>query len=184
MKPFLIAATLLFSVMYQLNAQDRYVIAESNVHFYSYAALENIEADNSDAKAVVDASSNAFSFRIPIKSFIFDKELMQEHFNENYMESEKYPNGTFKGTIEGSYSFAEDGEYDVNAVGVLDIHGVAQKRNIPSTITVENGVATITSKFMVKLVDHNIAIPKVVFYNIAEEIEVKTSFVLKPLEKK
>ncbi len=160
-----------------------YVVDNADVHFYSYARLENIEAHNKEAKAVINTEDHSFSFRIPIKSFVFAQELMQEHFNENYMESDTYPNGSFKGTIDGEYDLLSDGEYDVDAVGQLDIHGVVQERRIPSVITVTDGVPEINAKFMVKLVDHKIKIPKVVFYNIAEEIEVTVRFALQAYEK-
>ncbi len=162
----------------------RYVVAESKVHFFSDAPLEDIEATNTDLKAVVDVTNNTYSFRVPIKSFEFENSLMQEHFNENYMESEKYPNSTFKGKIVGEYNITEDGEYDVEAIGNFEIHGVEQERTIPAIITVEDGVASISSKFVVKLVDHDIDIPKVVFYNIAEEIEVTINASLKKYEGK
>ena len=171
----LLLVTFTFFLSMSLYAQEevtKYVIKESNVHFFSEAPLEDIEADNADTKAVIDTESDSFSFRIPISSFIFEKALMQEHFNENYMESDKYPNGSFKGEIDGEYSLTEDGEYDVDAVGTLNIHGKDMDRRIPAIITVENGVPSINAKFDVKLEDHDIAIPKVVFYNIAEVIEV------------
>jgi len=162
---------------------SKYVVKKSNITFFSSTPLEDIEAKNTDLVAVVDKASNKFSFRIPIKSFKFDKSLMQQHFNENYMESDKYPNGAFKGKIEGEYSLTEDGEYDVTAIGTLNIHGVEQERSIPSTITVEKGVPSISSKFKVQLVKHKIKVPKIVFYNIAEDIDVSIKADLKPYTK-
>ncbi len=164
-------------------ATSKYVVKTSTVKFFSSTPIEDIEATNSDLVAVVDKESDKFSFRIPIKSFKFDKSLMRQHFNENYMESDKYPHGSFKGKIEGDYSLTEDGEYDVTAIGTLNIHGVEQKRSIPSTITVEKGVASISSKFQVALVKHKIKVPKIVFYNIAENIDVNIKAALKPYSK-
>jgi len=169
----LLLALLLFST--GLIAQSKYVIKESNVRFFSEAPMENIEATNADTKAVVDSETGEFSFRVPIKSFVFDKSLMRDHFNENYMESDKYPNGTFKGKIEGDFSMTDDGVYALEAVGTLSIHGVEKEMRIPATITVQGEDVSIDSKFIVKLVDHKIQIPKIVFYNIAEEIEVTIS---------
>lgn len=100
---------------------------------------------------------------------------MQEHFNENYMESEKYPQATFKGKVQQAVDVSKDGSYPVTATGVLTVHGVAQNRSITGTIAVQKGVITLTSEFMVKCVDHQITIPKIVFHNIAESIRVNVS---------
>lgn len=97
---------------------------------------------------------------------------MQEHFNENYMESGKFPNATFKGTIEGTFDLNKNGSYPVTAKGELDIHGIKQQRTIPATIEVKDKSVKISSKFKVKLADHKIEIPTIVFNKIAEEIEV------------
>ncbi len=163
----------IFSVL-SLSAQ-KYVTDITEVHFFSSTPVEDIEAVNSDLIGAIDSETNEFAFRIPIKSFVFEKALMQEHFNENYMESDKYPNGSFKGKIEGDYDLTEDGIYALEAVGSLDIHGVSQEVSLPATIVVENGFPTIQCTFKVALVDHKIKVPKIVFYNIAENIEVKVN---------
>lgn len=179
----LIAALVLFGSHPVLFAQSKFIVEESKVHFYSSTPLEDIEANNEATSAVVDAETGAFSFRVPITSFVFKRSLMQEHFNENYLESHLYPNGTFKGKIEGDFSLTKDGVYALEAVGTLNIHGVEQMRRIPATITVERGVPTISSEFVVALEDHKIDVPKVVFYNIAENIDVDIRARLKPYVK-
>ncbi|WP_375562545.1 YceI family protein [Bernardetia sp. OM2101] len=161
---------------------QRYTLEESKVHFFSSAPMEDIEANNKDCKGVIDTKTNAFSFRIPIKSFIFPSSLMQQHFNENYMDSEKYPNATFKGTIEGDYDLTTDGTYDVVAVGDLEIHGKKQARKIPSQIIVKNGKASIKSTFDVKLEDHDVEIPSLMFQKIAETVKVDMDSDLKLYE--
>jgi len=98
---------------------------------------------------------------------------MRDHFNENYLESKKFPYATFSGRMEGPVDFKTDGQYSVNAVGEFTIHGVTRKVSIPSIITIMKGVPTIESVFLIKLADYDIAIPKIVFNKIAEEIEVK-----------
>lgn len=153
-------------------AQDRYQMANSSVKFFSEAPLENIEAINKDVKGIIDVSTRTFNIRIPIKSFVFEKRLMQEHFNENYMESDKYPNASFKGTFDGKYELKKNGSYPVTATGELDIHGVRQKRTIPATLEVKGQSITLVSRFKVKPADHNIKIPTVVFNKIAEELDV------------
>lgn len=168
----LLAIVSLFSFS-KLQAQDKYVTDISEVYFFSSTPIEDIEAVNADLKGIIVEETSEFSFRIPIKSFVFDKSLMQEHFNENYMESDRYPNATFKGKIEGDYSLKKDGVYALEAVGDLEIHGVKNKVSLPATIVVENGFPSIQCTFKVALADYNIEVPKIVFYKIAEDIEVK-----------
>lgn len=165
--PFMLA--LAFS---GVNAQEKYQLANSQVSFFSEAPLENIEANNKDTKGIIDWKTKNFAFRIPIQSFNFKKKLMQEHFNENYMESSKFPNATFKGTIEGDYDLMKNGTYSVTATGELDIHGIKQQRKIVTTIEVKDKTIKINGKFKVKLADHGIKIPTLVFNKIAEEVEV------------
>ena len=157
---------------FSVQAQQKYKLANSTVHFFSEAPMENIEASSTKTTAIIDADKKTFAFKIPIRSFHFEKELMEEHFNENYMESEKYPNAVFTGNIVGAFSLAKDGVYSISAEGVLDVHGVKQPRKINAVITVLNGKATLKSDFTIKLEDHTIKIPSVMMYKVAEIIAV------------
>lgn len=100
---------------------------------------------------------------------------MQEHFNENYMESDKYPNATFKGKLSDKIDPSKDGDYTVTVTGELEVHGVKQPRTITGTIKVLNRQISINSEFNVLCKDHQITIPKLVFKNIAESIQVTVS---------
>lgn len=171
LKPLAIVALLL--LMSKASGQGKYKLSKSEVSFFSHTSMEDISALNKETQGIVDFDFKNFIFKVPVKSFKFDSQLMEDHFNENYMESEKYPEATFKGTIQGNYDLKKDGEYPVNAVGDLTIHGVTQKRTIPATIVVKNGVPAFKSKFDVKLADHDIEIPTLVFQKLAEVIEVK-----------
>jgi polyisoprenoid-binding protein YceI len=161
--------------------QGKYKIIKSEVTFFSDAPLEDIGASNKETQGIIDFDAKNFLFKIPIKSFLFESKLMEDHFNENYMESEKFPTTVFKGVIQGEYNLKKDGEYPVNAVGDLTIHGITQKRTIPSTIIVKGGVPSLKSKFNVKLVDHKIDIPTLVFEKLAETVEVKIDAALQKL---
>lgn len=174
----LFTCVLIFSSL-NSEAQDRYLLENTSVRFFSDGIVEDIEAINKDIKGIIDVSKNEFLFKIPIKSFKFASALMQEHFNENYLESDKYPDGTFKGKIEGSYNLEKDGDYNIQAVGDLVIHGVPQKRTIPATMHVKDGKASIESKFIIKVADHKVKIPTVVIKSIAEEVEVTVKADLK-----
>lgn len=154
-------------------AQPYYKSNKSNtISFYSKAPLEDIQAINKDASSIIDISTRNVAFKVPIKSFKFENGLMQEHFNENYMHSDKFPEGTFSGKIIDYIDLKKDGEHEVTVSGKLTIHGVTQNRTIKGKIKIENKKAIIDCKFDVFLKDHNIEIPKMVVQKIAEKIEV------------
>lgn len=160
-------------------AQPRYKISEGTVYFKSDAPLEFIEAESTEIKGLIDVENRTFAFSIPMNSFKgFNSALQREHFNENYLESVRFPNGTFSGKIIEQTDFTKDGEYTVRAKGKLTLHGVEQERIIKSTVKVSDGKIHISSKFTVLLKEHDIDIPRIVFQKIAEEIEVKISATL------
>ena len=163
----------------QLQAQKKYGAANGKVNFVSNAELELIKASSNKLKGVIDPATNQFAFTIPVQSFLgFNSDLQREHFNEKYMESEKYPQMTFTGKIIEQVDFTTNGIYVIRAKGDLEIHGQKQTRIIRSTITIENGVVNIESDFKVPLADHNIAIPRIVNQKIATEIEVHIETVM------
>ncbi|MEZ4807698.1 MAG: YceI family protein [Flavobacteriales bacterium] len=160
-----------------LSAQDRYATRNGHITFHSSTPVEDIKGDNHKVTSVFDAGSGAVEFAVLVKAFDFEKALMQEHFNENYMESNTYPKAMFKGTFSGQPSGAlKPGTYDVVAKGDLTIHGVTKPvEHKGKLIVAENGSVKAESKFNVKPEDHDIAIPGVVRKNIAEVIEVTVS---------
>ncbi len=116
-------------------------------------------------------------FSLSVKGFHFSKPLMEEHFNENYMESEKFPKSTFKGQIVdfSNVNFAKDGTYSVAVKGDLTIHGVSKNVTVSGNIIIENGIVSSNSKFIITLADYNISIPKIVQQSIQKTIEIKVS---------
>ncbi len=161
---------------------QKYMTRTGKISFYSATSMENIEAFNNEVASVLDGRSGDIVFQVPIKSFKFEKALMQEHFNENYMESDKLPKADFKGKIANinEVNFAKDGTYNVKTTGKLTIHGVTQDVLIPGTVTVKDGVVTLNAKFKVKTADYGIKIPSLVEGKIAKEIEVTVNCILKP----
>ncbi|OCX50246.1 polyisoprenoid-binding protein [Mucilaginibacter sp. PPCGB 2223] len=155
--------------------QGIFVCKNARITLFSKAPIEDIEAKSEKGTSVYNSATGDLVFSVPVSSFVFQKSLMQEHFNENYMESDKYPTATFKGKVSGTVDVTKDGSYPVNATGVLTVHGVSQNRTIPGTITVKGGVVSMSSEFMVKCVDHKITIPTIVFHNIAESIKITVS---------
>ena len=161
------------------NAQV-FMTNNGSVKFFSEAPLENIESVSKSAMAALNAKTGKVFLRLPIRSFKFDKALMEEHFNENYLESDKYPNAEFDGTITNLPDLKKDGTYKVTAKGKFTVHGVAVERSIDGTLTVKGSSITVNSVFKIKCVDHKIEIPKLVFKNIAEELDVTVDVVLAP----
>lgn len=162
------------------NKGKLFVFESGHISFFSETPVEDIEAHTHSYAVALNPENRKFAFSVAMTTFEFEKSLMQEHFNENYMESEKYPNATFKGGIEEDIDLSKDGTYSANAKGKLEIHGVTQERTIPVKVEVKEGKIKFNSDFKVKLVDHNIEVPSIVVTNIAEVIDVKVEGVLKP----
>jgi polyisoprenoid-binding protein YceI len=158
------------------NAQ-KYTSEKSTVTFFSSATLEDIKADNTKASSVFDASNGNIAYVVPINEFQFKKSLMQEHFNEKYMETEKYPKSTFQGKIVGFDPNAAT--QNVKAQGKLTIHGVTKDVEIPGTIEKQGDKLVMKSVFIVKLADYKVDIPKLMWQNIAEQVEVTVNFTYK-----
>lgn len=163
--------------------QGTFVSKNAKVSIFSKAPLEDIEAASQKGTSVFNASAGELAFSVPIRSFVFEKSMMQEHFNENYMESDKFPNASFKGKVQQMPDLSKDGTYPVNVTGVLDVHGVKQNRTIPGKITVSQGSVSMTSEFQVACKDHNIEIPTLVFKKIAESIRVQVTAAYTPYQK-
>lgn len=160
---------------------QKWMTRTGKVSFFSSTSVENIEAFNNEAASVIDARSGDVAFIVPIKSFKFDKALMQEHFNENYMESNKYPKAEYKGKITNlsDVNFSKDGTYNVKTTGKLTMHGVTKDVPAAGTVVVKAGTVTVKSKFMVAPADFGIKIPSISASKIASKIEVTIDSVLK-----
>lgn len=163
-------------------AQRKFSVLQGSINFASNAQLELIKASSDRVQGLIDPVSNQFAFTVDIVSFRgFNSELQREHFNEKYMESEKFPKGKFSGKIIEAVDFSTNGTYNVRAKGELEIHGQKQIRIIKSTITISNGTLQVQSRFTVPLADHGISIPNIVSQKIATEIEVDFDATMKPL---
>ena len=152
---------------------DLFEVSKGSIHFTSNAPLELIQAQSEKLRGLIDPEKNTFAFTIPMTSFEgFNSPLQREHFNENYVESRKFPNATFLGKIIEQIDFSVDGQYTVRTKGRLNIHGVEQERIIKGKLNIKDGQLKIEATFSVLLADHDIAIPKIVHQKIAEEIEL------------
>jgi polyisoprenoid-binding protein YceI len=164
----------------QVLAQGIFSTATGNTQFSSETPLENIHAENKKCQAILNTATGEIAIRMNMKDFVFPNKLMQEHFNENYIESDKYPNATFSGKVDKAPDYTKDGTYDVSATGKLTLHGVTKERTIKGKLKVESGKITISSDFEVPLTDHKIEVPQVVFVKIAQVISVKAQYALTP----
>lgn len=179
-----ILSILLTTGSVQTWAQTIYTTDSSMISFFSSTPVEDIEAFNSASTSLINVPKKEIVFKVPISAFQFEKPLMQEHFNENYMETEKFPYATFKGKLSDTLDLSKDTVYKLSATGMMNIHGVDRAETYEGTMVCKDGVATLKSEFKVELKDYKIKVPKVVFANIAEAIEVKVYFQYKPYEKK
>lgn len=177
MKQFLIVCSGVFLTL-NLSAQ-KYVTKTGQVSFYSKAPLEDIKADNRQGSFILDAATGEVAAVVLIKSFEFKNSLMQEHFNDNYLESEKFPKSTFTGKITNiqEVQFDKNGTYDVKVSGQLTIHGVTKEIAEAGKLSVKGGTVIIESTFFVALADFGIKNDRV--KNIAERIEVTVNAELK-----
>jgi polyisoprenoid-binding protein YceI len=160
---------------------QKWMSRDAQIRFFGSTPVENIEAISNQGSAVLDAANGNMACQVFMTSFTFEKALMQEHFNENYVESEKFPKSTFKGNLEGfkPEMLTADGKYNVTAKGTLTLHGVDQPVSTPATLETKGGVSTFSCKFTAKPEDYNIPIPAPVRDKIAERMDVSVKAVLK-----
>lgn len=155
---------------------QKYYTNKGTVGFYSSTPIEDIKAVSNKAAALVKPGEQSIIVVVENKSFVFPKALMQEHFNENYMESDKFPKSTFTGKYDTKIDPEINGKYTVTVSGSLIIHGVKKEISAPATIEVRSGTIIGHCVFKVKTADYNIKIPKVVIKNIAEDIQITIDF--------
>jgi polyisoprenoid-binding protein YceI len=178
---FLFFITLLFQIS-STTAQTRYMDRTGKASFFSKAPLENIEAHNDQVLSLLDVDKGEVAVSMLMKGFQFEKALMQEHFNEKYIESDKFPKATFKGKIKdiSKLDLTKDGNYTVDVVGEVTIHGETQPLETKVDFMVKGGKVNANSIFKLRVKDFKITIPSLVVKNIAEEVEVKVSFNYQP----
>ena len=157
-----------------------YITQVGETNFFSETPMENISAVNKTVGSIINTATNEVAVSMRMNSFDFPNKLMQEHFNENYMESGKFSTATFKGKINETIDYTKPGTYDVSATGQFTVHGVAKPKTIKGKLTVEAQKLSLVSDFDVSLTDHNIEIPQLVFVKIAQVIKVKNKFVFLP----
>lgn len=167
----LTAACLLLSVSV---FGQKYFTRSGHINFFSEAALENITADNEQVSSIIDFENGEIVFSLLMKSFEFENALMQEHFNEKYVHSDKFPKATFKGKIANisDIDLATDGTYKLTVSGDMTIHGETKPVETVGTLTIKAGTMLANATFDLTLADYGISIPSVVIDNIAEVVAI------------
>ncbi len=172
-----IIVTFFLAIFHHANAQKDgglYQTRDGRINFTSDAPLELIQAASSDMVGIINARKRVFAFRVWMESFDgFNSRLQRTHFNENYLESKKYPYAEFRGKIIESVDFTKDQVNSIRAKGILKIHGVEQERIIRSRLEVRGDQLIISADFEVPLTDHDIRIPRIVNQKIATQIDVQ-----------
>ena len=183
LKNFLFVAGLI-AMSLSSQAQEKYFTKTGKIEFSSKASMEDIDAKNKTVAAILDTKTGALQFSALMKGFEFPKALMQEHFNENYVESDKYPRAEFKGSVtnNANIDYTKDGSYTAQVSGQLTIHGVTKSVNTTGTFKVDGGKIDANAVFNVLVSDYKIKIPSIVKDKISNTIKVTVDCRLEPLK--
>jgi len=184
MKKFIFLFLMVLTGTFSAQAQ-RYVTKNGFIKFYSDAPLEKIEAINRQVNAAIDISTGDFVFKVLMKSFVFQKALMQEHFNENYVESDKFPEATFIGKVTNlkDINFSKEGVYNADVEGKLTIHNETKNILAKGTFEVKQDKLLGNAKFNLVVADYKIKIPNTVVNNIGKTVEVTVELTMDKLNK-
>ena len=180
MKKQIFTFSLIFLAILISSGQTKYRTEKGEINFNASTPLEDIDATNNEVNAIVELESGKFAAVMLIKDFQFRRKLMQEHFNENYLESDVYPKAYFSGIIEGlDFSDSKSEELERIISGKITIHGV--ERPLKTKVRIKKGKQSlmIDSEFLIKPEDHNIEVPTIVFQKIAREVKVRANFLLR-----
>jgi hypothetical protein len=167
-----------------LFAQDKFFTKSGSIHFISKGNIETIQADHKSVTCVLDGKTGMIQFAVLMKGFEFKKALMQEHFNENYVESDKYPKAEFRGQVvnNSEIDYTKDGTYNAHVKGKLTLHGQTKDVEADGKITVKNGKLLANSDFTILMSDYNITIPKLVKENMSNTVSISVNCTLEPLK--
>ena len=172
-------AVLFTALCFGATAQ-KFITRNAYIKFFGSTPMENIEAVSNQTSSVIDGAEGQVAFQVLLNSFTFEKALMQEHFNENYVESEKYPKCVFRGKIVGDVDYAKPATYKVSIKGTMSLHGVDKEIDVPATIIVEKDGVKLSAVFNVVPEDYKIEIPGAVRDKIAKQMEVTVKAAYKP----
>ena len=171
LKKFFILGLLVASV--GAFGQGKFIAKNAFISFYSSTPMEDILGESNEAVTILNSDSGEIVFQAIMTTFHFKRALMEEHFNENYMESTKFPKAKFSGKIEGfNKDMLKAPVANIKITGQLNVHGVEKTISVPGTFGLENGKLVATSKFKVTPEDYGITIPSLVRDKIGKEMEI------------
>jgi len=182
-KKFIALALPMVMLIITATAQDKFYTKGGKIHFVSEGVIETIEAQHKSVTCVLDSKAGNLQFSVLLKGFEFRKALMQEHFNEDYVESDKYPKSEFRGQImnNSEINYAKDGVYDAKVKGKLSLHGETKEVETTGKITVKGGKVEADADFNILMSDYKISIPSLVKQNMSNTIKISVSCNLEPL---
>lgn len=162
-------------------AQDQYIERQGEVTFFSYTSVENIKATNNQVLSLLAPKSGEIVVQILMRSFVFEKSLMYEHFNESYIESDLHPKAVFDGDI---IDFDPDmqGEQTRIIKGDFTLRGIKKPVEIKATIAKSNNEYMISGMLNVLIKDYDIKVPPILSPNIAKNIQISFKFQYVPHE--
>jgi hypothetical protein len=166
------------------SGQGRFFTKTGSISFFSKTDLEDIDAHNRSVTCVLDAKTGNVQFSVLMKGFEFKKALMQEHFNEDYIESDKYPKGEFKGQIlnNESIDYTKEATHQVKVKGQLSVHGQTNEIETDGTVSIKDGKISIASEFPVTIADYKIQVAAFAKNKVAKTVSVRVSCMLEPLK--
>lgn len=169
-----LATIAIITLAFRQHSGGVYKTNTGNISFFSHTPVEDIAAENHKVKTAFSSANGKLQFSVLIKDFEFEKALMQEHFNENYMESTKYPKATFSGMIEniGMVEVTTDGTYTCSVSGKLTMKDVTKEVSTTATFTVKGGIVNAKAVFNVNPADYNVKIPRTVINKISDNIKI------------
>jgi polyisoprenoid-binding protein YceI len=157
--------------------QNQWICKKGETGFFSETVIENISAQNKNVVSIIDIAKREIAVRMNLTDFKFQNHLMEEHFNENYVESEKYPVSTFKGKIQEGIDWGRNGTYDISARGALSLHGVTKDMLLKGKVSISNGQIILLSNMDIVLKEFNIEVPSLLITKVSEVIAVKNKMI-------
>lgn len=153
-------------------------LSSSSLKFKGTTQITDVEAESKSVKGVLEIDTKKFTFKVDMLSFAFENSMMRDHFNEKYVESEKFPTAEFSGKILNEVNLAQDGTHEVSAKGKLTVHGETQNRTISVKLDIKGGKITADSEFYVKMADHKITVPSMAVAKLGEAVKLNGHFVM------
>lgn len=152
---------------------QRYYCNNGQISFFQETPIENIEGKSNTLISIIDKQKNEIAYKVKMTSFIFDKALMQDHFNENYVESEKFPFATYQGEINENIDWSVNGTYNISSTGILTMHGISKTITEKGSITINGDKIKIVNNFKIKFTDFNVEIPKLLISQLTDVVDIK-----------